>query len=225
MVKRKPYSERLFKGWQSLYHNRRFYWIQKKLKNYDYESLIEIGCFNARLLNYIKPKKYYGFDAGYEKEDGVDIALKKYKNHKNIEIKVGDKTSQITNKKFDVLVSLETFEHIEPNLVEPFLEKLSKQINKVAFFSVPVERGLPFLIATFVRIINRKPKKYTISEFFNSIIGRMDKVDRKGHKGFDERIFIKQVNKYFNVKKVESMFGPKWLGLNLGIGIIAVPKK
>jgi SAM-dependent methyltransferase len=222
---KKAYDDRLFKGWQSYYHNKRFIWVSEKIKNIKYESLIEIGCFNGRLLNYIKPKKYYGFDAGYEKKDGVDIALKKFKNNKNIEIKIGSKPSQLTDKRFDILVSLETFEHIDVNLVEPFLEKLSKQINKVAFFSVPVERGLPFLIATCVRIINGKPKQYTFSEFINSIIGRMHKVKRNEHKGFDERIFIKQVDKYFKVRKVESMFGPKWLGLNLGIGIIATPRK
>lgn len=76
-----------------------------------------------------------------------------------------------------------------------------------------------------MRLINGTTKEFTFSEFVNSFLGRMKYVRRNHHKGFDDRVFVKQIRKHFKVIKVKSMFGPAWLGLNLGVGIVAVPKK
>jgi hypothetical protein len=50
----KTYTDRNFKGIMGLYHNRRFLWIKDELKSMGYSSILEIGCFNGRLLDFIK---------------------------------------------------------------------------------------------------------------------------------------------------------------------------
>ena len=226
MASNKTYNQRLFSGWMGLYHNRRFEWIKANLDRISYESVLEMGCYDGRLLKYISPKYYCGLDKGTDPDTGIAVAFKQYKGRPDVCLIQGDKPENLPDRAFDIFVSLETFEHIDPDLVEPYLEAISKIVNKRAFFSVPVERGLPLIIASLSRLINRVPgaEIYTAMEFINAVFGRMHKVKRSSHKGFDDRVLVNQIQKYFRVEKIESMFGPKWLGLHLGLGITAVPR-
>jgi hypothetical protein len=116
---------------------------------------------------------------------------------------------------------------MSPQIARDYLEELSKKVAEKAYFSVPVERGIPLLVAYIVRVLNRTShtEPYGFFEFINALFGRMDKVKRVEHKGFDDREFVKEVEKHFVVERTVGLFGPKWLGLNLGLGIVASPKR
>ena len=59
------------------------------LKKYSIEftNIIELGCFDGKLLDYLPnfPEKYLGLDANWE--GGLELAKRKYKDKKNIRIK------------------------------------------------------------------------------------------------------------------------------------------
>jgi hypothetical protein len=216
----------IFHGWQSLYHRRRFVWILNKLRPYDLSAMriLELGCFDAKLLNVLpqKPGYYLGLDAGYE--NAVLAAAKSHCGDDRIDIRLSTRPEDIPDQRFDFGVAMETFEHIRPDLVEDYIARLAQVVGRELFVTIPVERGLPFLIATSVRLINRDLKKHTPAEFWNSLRGRPDLVVRDEHKGFDDRGFIRRLSRHFEIRSIESLFGPSWLGLNLGLAIAAVPR-
>ena len=227
----KNYNERLFEGWQSIYHLKRFYWLQEQLRKYgkDNSSFMDFGCYDARALTFIPKEQlgsYFGLDANWE--NGLDTAKERYKNEENITLQYCSTPEDIhlTDQRYDIGISLETLEHIPPELLDPFLEKIALLINGYFFITVPVERGFSLCAATTIRAINRTWEKYEFLEWINAFLGRMDKVSRKEHKGFDDRIFIEQVSKYFDIEKIEGVFlNTPYASFNLSIGIIAKSKQ
>lgn len=215
----------IFHGWQGLYHRRRFAWILDKLRPYDLSAIriIELGCFDAKLLSFLpqKPAFYLGLDAGYE--NAVLAAAETYCGDDRIDIRLSNRPEDIPDENFDFGICMETFEHIRPELVDAYIAGLARVIRKALFLTIPVERGLPFLVATAVRLVNRDYKKHTLPEFWNSFRGRPGLVSRDEHKGFDDRDFVRRLSRHFEIRSMESIFGPPWLGLNLGLAITAAP--
>jgi len=127
---------------------------------------------------------------------------------------------------FDIGICMETLEHVPPDLVDPYLCELSKMIRGHLFITVPIERGVPFLVKHGLKsILNMKDSRFTSMEFLDSVIGRLNRVQRNEHKGFDDRVLVEQVQKYFDVISVAGVF-PRLpiLSLNITIGIVARTK-
>ncbi|WP_203566007.1 hypothetical protein, partial [Aurantimonas aggregata] len=64
----KGYDERLFSGgFRKAVHEGRFHWLRKQTEGMS-GSVLELGCFNARSLEYLSfvPSRYLGLDAGWE---------------------------------------------------------------------------------------------------------------------------------------------------------------
>ena len=88
--------------------------------------------------------------------------------------------------------------------------------------TVPNEKGLVF----FFKYLSKKfffgdSKNYTMREFINATLGRMDNIPRKEHKGFDYKIVIESISKYFEIQEITGYpfgFLPEFL--NFGVGII-----
>ncbi len=224
------YNERLFNSWTKIYHLKRFFWLKKKFFNIDIKNknILELGCFDAKSLIFLNsmPKKYLGLDANWE--GGLDIAKNKYKNKENIEFKITKKPSDIPiSEFFDYGICMETFEHISPEFLNEYLYRLSQIIKQKIFITIPIERGLAFIIAFFLRFLTKDSYyyMYTFKEILYSIIGKLEKVKRIEHKGFDDRIFLDTLSKYFKIEKVEGIFpGLPIIGLNLEVGIIGTKK-
>ena len=71
------YNQRLFSGGpRAWYHLARFRWIQAEVarRGCRTDSLLELGCFDGKLLDFIQPapRRYVGFDANWE--GGLDLA-------------------------------------------------------------------------------------------------------------------------------------------------------
>lgn len=215
----------IFRGWQGLYHRRRFAWILRKLGTHDLSEarIIEVGCFDARILRLLprRPRYYLGLDAGYE--NAVHAAEEACRGDDRVDVRLSDNPEDIPSERFDIGICMETFEHIRPDRVDAYIAKLGRVVDIAFYVTIPVERGLPFLVATAVRLINRDYKKHTPAEFWHSLRGRPDLVGRDEHKGFDDRDFVRRLSRHFRILSIESLFGPPWLGLNLGLGITAVP--
>ena len=230
-IVREDYNKRLFSGnWRSRIHLSRFYWLAAQMRRLSLNrvSIIELGCYDGKTVEFLDPapERYLGLDANWE--GGLDSGKVKWKDFPNVELKHCIKPEEMptTQKTFDVGVCMETLEHIPPDLVEPYLLKLSQVIEGYIFITVPVERGLVFLFKHGLKkIIGMEDDTFHKMEFINCALGRMNKVERREHKGFDDRVLVKQVKKYFDVVSVSGVFpGLGILSLNLTIGIIARTK-
>jgi len=233
-LKRKSYNERLFKGnfTRRFFHIARFIWIKDIIKKYriNFDSLIELGCFDGKILDFLpyEPKKYIGYDANWEY--GLDEARNKFKNDDTKKFIFAETPSDIKLDKLDRFslgISVETFEHIPPKLVCPYLKKLSEHIDDYLLITVPNEIGIFFLIKKILKPNSEEVIKYSLSDIVNLTLGRTNLVERDNHRGFDYNHLIYDIRKYFYIKEVSGYprirFLPKFL--SFGVGIVAVPRK
>ena len=81
------------------------------------------------------------------------------------------------NKKYDLVICMETLEHLPPDELEAYLLKISSLMNNYLFISIPNEIGLVFLLKFFVKkLFNLEPDNYKFIELINQFIGRVEKV-------------------------------------------------
>lgn len=231
MTSQKTYNDRLFKGSfiRSYFHFARFNWVKQTIKRYKliYSCVIELGCFDGKLLEFLPkfPKYYHGYDANWE--GGLEAAINSWKENKNINFSYANDPNYIDNNNYDLGVSIETFEHIPPDLVCPYLMKLSENINGYILITVPNEKGPFFLLKKIIKPADKLSNiKYSIKDIFNIFLGRTNYVERDNHKGFDYDHLIYDVKKFFDIIEISPYprfpFLPRFLGF--GVGILAKTK-
>ena len=229
MDKKEPsssYNERLFSsGPRSIIHMARFRWLSKKLDmlNCKPGSVIELGCFDGKTIHFLpqKPGRYVGFDANWE--GGLDLAKEIWQDQSGFDFIYCTAPEDITlEEHFEICICMETLEHVPPAMVEPYLEKLAKITDKYIFITVPNEKGLVFTIKHLTKkLLLMKTDQYSLAEFLNTAIGRMEKVRRHEHKGFDYEDLISVVCKYFQIIDISPCPFP-WTPRSLGFGICLV---
>lgn len=221
------YNERLFGGgFRKWLHEARFLWLQRMCHtmNLNTESVLELGCYDARSIHFLppKPKRYYGFDANWE--GGLDLARTTYGNEEQYKFVAATKPEdlEVSGEKVSLALSLETLEHIPPELVDGYLRRISGLLDGVFIVTVPNEKGLLFLAKYLVkRLVAGGADEYTFAEVLNATLGRMERVDRAEHKGFDWEKLLIELKKYFDVEKVQGIQFP-WVPLccNAQIGFV-----
>lgn len=230
-IARDDYNQRLFSGnWRSRLHLSRFYWVAAQVRklNLKSPSMIELGCYDGKTLEFLDslPARYLGLDANWE--GGLDEGRAKWHGFQEVEFRFCQRPEDIPvpQELFDLGICMETLEHVPPDLVDPYLLKLSQVVKSYLFITVPVERGIAFLVKHGLKkVLAMHDDPFQNGEFFNSMIGRLDKVGRREHKGFDDRLLVKQVGQYFDVISVTGVFPHlPLLSANLTIGIIAKRK-
>lgn len=226
------YNQRLFSGtWRSRIHLPRFYWLTAQMRRLQLEHarIIELGCFDGKTIDLLDspPAHYLGLDANWE--GGLDAGKRRWQDKANVEMKLCCKPEDIPTPEapFGVGICMETLEHVPAELVEPYLLRLSQVVNGYMFITVPVERGLVFLLKHGAkRLLGMKDDRFSGREFFNSVFGRLSCVERREHKGFDDRALVDTVRKYFDVVSIAGIFpGLPVRSLNLTIGIIAKTRR
>ncbi len=225
------YNERLFtKGIRGKLHFARFEWLAKSLLHLKckYRTVLELGCYDGKVIDYLpeKPMAYLGLDANWE--SGLDIAKNKWRNHSNYTFRQCKTPGQmeIRGKQYDISICMETFEHIPPQQVAPYLAELANATKEYIFIAVPNEIGIVFFFKYIVKRLFGDSYNYTISEVINETLGHTDKVKRNQHKGFNYNNLVAQVSDYFEVIEVSGYplaFAP--VSLNFGIGIIGKIKQ
>ncbi len=221
------YNERLFSGGLRRYlHLARFVWLQREIKHQDchYESVIELGCFDGKLLEHLpwQPKRYVGFDANWE--GGLDLAIQKWKHfpqYSFIKACVPEDMSLEERDHFDIAVIMETPEHIPPELVDGYLMIIRELTRGYVFITVPNEKGFVFLAKWLAKkLLFKDAPQFSLSELLNAILGRMHKVKRREHKGFDYSHLVREIEKYFEVVSVSGIpmgFLPTFFCFSVGI--------
>ncbi|MEZ2355015.1 hypothetical protein [Caballeronia sp. RCC_10] len=75
-------------------------------------------------------------------------------------------------------------------------------------------------------MLSKDAHAYTFDELVYATLGRMDRVKRNEHKGFDYAALVRQMRKYFDIVEVSGHpFGFLPARLCFSIGIIAKPKQ
>lgn len=222
------YNDRLFAGGvRSYLHSARFTWAKQRINDCAPKSILELGCFDGRLLQYVRPERYIGFDAGWE--GGIDSAIERFRDVEGYDFHKStspEDLGQFPDKSVDVGVSLETLEHIPPDLIDRYLSEMARIISDRVVFSVPNEKGVVFLGKWLVKALLLRDsggERYRPSELVFATLGLTSKVKRDEHKGFNYADLVKHMERYFDVISVSGVpFG--FAPLSFSVGIVAKPK-
>lgn len=230
------YNKLVFPGSiRSRLKNMRFHWLRGKLAQEGASensfTLFELGCFDCRSLEHIpKPAKYLGADAGWE--GGINDAQMTYVNKPWVELVVAQSVHDLApfeTRQYDYAVALETLEHIPDAVLSGYIAFLSKITKKTLFITVPVEVGPVFLAKhlakrTFSNLQNDETDSYRWREVYWAARGDVSKVARYEHKGFDYRLLIDTLSRYFTITAVEGLPFQNHPHYSFQVGIIAAPK-
>jgi hypothetical protein len=210
------YNERLFEagGLRGWIHNARFNWFRSAAGHHLAEHqgalrAIELGCFDGRLLSYFprEPEEYVGFDA--DVEGGLSAAQERFKGHSRwsfLRSTEPHHLASLPDKHFNIAAALETLEHVPPDLVAGYLRELARVTDGYLFVTVPNEKGVMFLAKYLAKkLAYGGTQPYRLSEVFYASAGRMRKVERDDHKGFDYSALIRLIEAEFDVLKVAGL--------------------
>ena len=226
------YNARLFSnGIRKWAHEARFHWLHRKLMEgcANTESVLELGCFDARSISYIpkRPVRYWGFDANWE--GGLDSAKVAWQHEPQFLFVKATKPEHLeSNERADCAISLETLEHISPDLVDGFIARIATLTKRSGLFlvTVPNEKGFVFLAKYLAkRLLVGGADPYSFREILNATFGRMNGVARVEHKGFDWEHLRTQLEVHFEILEIEGVQVP-WLPpwANAQIGFVMQPR-
>jgi len=229
------YNARLFApGLYGSHHWARFRWLRRKLSalNLERVRILEIGCFDAKTVDSLpfEVERYVGLDAGWEsgERDGVAVGLAAARRRFGGDARFAFHESTDPEDvwrldgEFDVGVCMETLEHIAPSDVESYLAALARKVRGPLLVTVPNEKGAALLCKTLAAKVLGidRDVHFSATEFANAVLGRMDRVPRHHHKGFDYAVLSRRLAHHFGavvVEGVDSRFLPYWLQPTIGI--------
>ncbi|MBZ5514765.1 MAG: methyltransferase domain-containing protein [Acidobacteriia bacterium] len=232
-VPERTYSEELFgRGIYGHHHRRRFEWLRARIGSLLEAkgiSVLEVGCHDGRALAYIprRVRRYVGLDAGWG--GGLERARQRFAAEKSYSFIQSTDPRDLASlaETFDIIICMETLEHLETPVVEQYLQAFAEKLDGFLLITVPNEKGIPFLVkAAGARIMGiDRIYPYTAGECFWAALGRLNRIPRTEHKGFDYARLVALIEKRFRHVTVEGVspftFPPS---LCLTVGIVASQK-
>ena len=230
-------SPRFFDRIYAIHHARRFEWLKSKIACLGKSdiSVLELGCNDARSIEYIPVpiRRYMGLEAGWRsgwengKAYGLESAQVRFRDDPHLEFRRSERYEDLERVpgKFDVAIVLETFEYLEPSKLETYVSVLSEKLidDGAILATMPNEKGVPLLVKALGSRLSGVPRSgYTPAQFWNALIGRLDRVPRalRGRRGFDYQMMSEIIWRYFPhgyLESVEPANAPLWLSLNVGL--------
>ena len=122
---------------------------------------------------------------------------------------------------FDVGVCMETLEHLPDKHVDGYLQLLARIVRGPVFFTIPVERGA-MLVAKQLgyRALGMYGDRLSWRDLLAGALSQTDKIPRHEHTGFDDRLMIERIARYFDVTESGGLFVPYFTTLNFTLGIV-----
>jgi|TARA_B110001450_G_C17629319_1_gene484565 SAM-dependent methyltransferase len=171
-------------------------------------KIVDVGCGPAKSYQEIKK---LGVDFSYVgvelREDFSTLASDRYSQFDNFQI-INDSIENAfyTFNDADLIIGLETFEHIPEPILVRTMEAIGKSNFKYLYITVPNEIGPAIIIKNVGSFLMgyRRYKEYKWSETFAAGFYNLDSVMRHGtgHKGFDWRWLAQTVRQNCRIVKI-----------------------
>ena len=199
--------------------------IQASIEKKGKLKIVDVGCGPASAFKTIE-QQGIAFDyIGVElRRDFCDIANDRFRQFKNFKI-ICDSIENHFDKftDVDVIIGLESFEHIPEPLVVRTIEAISKASFMYLYITVPNEVGPAILVKNIGSALMgyERYKEYEWRETFFASIYDLDRVERHetGHKGFDWRWLAQTLRQNTTILKKTSSpanFIPKFISPSIG---------
>jgi len=181
----------------------------KRLSNHNQNiRVVDVGCGPAKAYEVIK-RLGVRFDyVGIElREDFSEIANARYGQFENFEI-ICDSIENAFHAfdAADLIIGLESFEHIPEPLVVRTVEAIGRSNFKQLYITVPNEVGPAIFIKNVGSFLMgyKRYKEYSWAETFAASVYNLDKVERHGtgHKGFDWRWLAQTIRQNCKITQV-----------------------
>jgi len=198
-------------------HNSRYSNLKKIVKKTCKElnksiNIIDIGCGPSKAFQVISELniefKYIGIEI---RKDFYQLSLERYGENDNFSI-INDNVENCFDEfiKADLIIGLESFEHIKEGIVFKMLEAISKSSFKYLYVTVPNELGIALLIKNIGSYIMgyQRSKDYSLIETIYATTYNLDKIKRvyDDHKCFDWRWLAHSLR--LNVDIIEKTTSP-----------------
>ncbi|MBL8419805.1 MAG: class I SAM-dependent methyltransferase [Dechloromonas sp.] len=169
-------------------------------------KVIDIGCAHAKLFSVLNER----FDIDYT---GIDInsvfveaARSRYAGDPNFRVIHDSAANALANLKHaDIIVALETFEHIPEHDVVRIIEAVAAAKPRLFVCSVPVEIGPAIWLKNVGSLVTgyMRHKEYRWSETFWAGLYQLDRLPPHdtGHKGFDWRWLAQTIRHNMKIKE------------------------
>jgi SAM-dependent methyltransferase len=196
------------------------------LSSEDSLRVVDIGCAHAKVFQLLNSRfkiTYVGIELDKNFAAVAEQRYGTFKDFKIINGLVQDFYSELENA--DVVLALETLEHIPEHIVVRVIEGIVQANPKVFMCSVPNEVGPIISIKNVGSLLMgyTRHKEYKWSETFFAGIFNLDKVETHGttHKGFDWRWLAQTIRHNMKITKIHST-PISWLPKTLSASIIFV---
>ena len=195
-------------------------------------KVLDVGCAHAQLFDVLNGGFHIDYTGIELRKDLAKIAKERYERYPNFHIFVGDATNRELLEKmreFDVVVAVETLEHIPERDVVRLVEHISKIGPRFFVCSVPVEIGPAIWLKNVGSLLVGYPrhKEYTWLETFWAGLYRLDKLPAHttDHKGFDWRWLAQTIRHNMKIRKFKTdPFNLLPAALSTSVFIVAEPK-
>lgn len=129
----KIYSHKFFRFFSESAHRK----IVSLLESKSIDEVFEIGCGTGKLLDFIEPNIYIGFDTNYE-----SLKLLKNKFHNALCIHGDGLSLPVADSSVNCIVCIHTLEHIYD--LAKFFDEIKRilKTNGIFIFAIPTEGGL-----------------------------------------------------------------------------------
>ncbi len=227
---RDGYNARLFESsaLRRWHHEARFRWLSSTLRRLGCvpDSVFELGCFDGKAIRYLPrvPSRYLGCDADWE--GGLAPAREAWRAAPGIEFRECRAPSDIRldGETFDVVICMDTLEHVPPETLPAYVELLARAARGFVLVTVPNEKGIAFAAKYPLKAILGGNDPYTLREAFNATLGRLDRVARREHKGFDYAAVAGLLGRRLAIESVTGIpLGAFPPALNPSVGIVGAP--
>ncbi len=225
------YNARLFgsSAVRRWYHEARFRWLARTLRRLGCapDSVLELGCFDARAIGYLPrvPSRYLGCDANWE--GGLDRAREAWRGSAGVEFRECRAPSDILlgGETFDAVICMDTLEHVPPAALSGFVEILSRAARGHVLVTVPNEKGIAFAAKYLLKAVLGGTEPYTLREAADAALGRLDRVARGEHKGFDYEDVVDLLTRRLAIESLSGIpFAALPPALNPSVGIVGLAR-
>jgi SAM-dependent methyltransferase len=188
--------------------------------------LLEIGCGVGRLYGELRGSLQLAY-TGVELDAALAAeAQARYGGCEGFRALHGDAVDLLpTLPAADVVVALETLEHVPAAGVERILDAVATMRPGLFVCSVPVELGPSLWAKNLSSVVMgySRHREYSWPETWWAGVGRLDKLPAHTtwHKGFDWRQMVASIKRRMRVTRAESL-PAGWLPVGLGTSVFLV---